>query len=108
MLARPRHIRARFRSHALLLLLLTAGVHTAQAQADQQSAVPEPEPDPIRVSVITFGRGGAVHQYFGHNAIVVEGPGVPESSVFNYGMFSFGPDMLPQFLRGRLKFWLGV
>jgi len=67
-----------------------------------------PADDDIKVSVVTFGPGDAVHQYFGHNAIVVEGARVPEPTVFNYGMFSFGPDMLPQFLTGRLKFWLGL
>jgi hypothetical protein len=28
--------------------------------------------------------------------------------VVNYGMFNFGPDMIPQFLRGRLTFWVGT
>ena len=64
--------------------------------------------DAPRVSVVTFGVGDAVHQYFGHNALVIEGATVPEPTVFNYGMFTFGPDMLPQFLKGRLKFWLGL
>jgi hypothetical protein len=61
-----------------------------------------------RVSVVTFGVGDAVHQYFGHNALLVEGATLPEPTVFNYGMFTFGPDMLPQFLKGRLKFWVGT
>jgi hypothetical protein len=60
------------------------------------------------VSVVTFGVGDAVHQYFGHNALVVQGATLPQPTVFNYGMFTFGPDMLPQFLKGRLKFWLGL
>lgn len=67
-----------------------------------------PDPDNLSVSVVTFGRGDAIHQYFGHNAIVIEGDAVPEPTVFNYGMFNFGPDMLPQFLQGRLRFWLGL
>lgn len=62
----------------------------------------------MRVSVVTFGPGDAVHQYFGHNALVIEGVEMPQPTVFNYGMFTFGPDMLSQFLRGRLKFWLGL
>jgi Domain of unknown function (DUF4105) len=64
--------------------------------------------DAPRVSVVTFGVGDAVHQYFGHNALLIEHATLPEPTVFNYGMFTFGPDMLPQFLKGRLKFWLGT
>ncbi|HET8935163.1 MAG TPA: DUF4105 domain-containing protein [Polyangiales bacterium] len=93
----------------------TGGPARAHAQADpaesMQSRDPAdrpPAPPPIRVSVVTFGTGNAVHQYFGHNALVIEGADVPEPTVFNYGMFTFGPDMLSQFLHGRLKFWLGL
>ncbi|HTU63462.1 MAG TPA: hypothetical protein VMF89_33600, partial [Polyangiales bacterium] len=39
--------------------------------------------DAPRVSVVTFGVGDAVHQYFGHNALVIEGATVPEPTVFN-------------------------
>ena len=66
-------------------------------------------PDKLtQLSVVTFGRGDQVHQYFGHNAFVVSGPGLAAPLVVNYGMFSFGPDMIPQFLRGRLRFWVGT
>ena len=61
-----------------------------------------------QLSVVTFGRGRHVHEYFGHNAFVVSGPGLAAPLVVNYGMFSFGPDMIPQFLRGRLRFWVGT
>lgn len=86
-------------------LALTSWVRPAQAQAQAQDDAEAV--DDITVGVITFGRGDAIHQYFGHNALVIGGAGVPQPTVFNYGMFSFGPDLLPQFLRGRLKFWLG-
>ena len=97
----------------VLSLAATAGPLRAQRLDPPQSRDPadvlrqEAEEAP-RVSVVTFGVGDAVHQYFGHNALVVEGPTLPEPTVFNYGMFTFGPDMLPQFLKGRLKFWLGL
>jgi hypothetical protein len=63
--------------------------------------------DDVSVGVITFGRGDHVHQYFGHNALVVTGI-APEPVVFNYGMFSFGSGVVSQFLMGRLRFWLGT
>lgn len=66
-------------------------------------------PDTLtQLSVVTFGRGARLHEYFGHDAFVVSGPGLSSPLVVNYGMFSFGPDMLPQFLRGRLRFWVGT
>ena len=97
------------------VLSLGATAHPARAQLldPPQSQDPadlrrqEAENAP-RVSVVTFGVGDAIHQYFGHNALVIEGATLPEPTVFNYGMFTFGPDMLPQFLKGRLKFWLGL
>lgn len=98
---------------ALLSLALTATSARAQLRDPPQSRDPadlrrqEAEPA-LRVSVVTFGVGDAVHQYFGHNALVVEGATLPEPTVFNYGMFTFGPDMLSQFLKGRLTFWLGL
>jgi hypothetical protein len=85
-----------------LTLLSTAWIGPAKLTAQ---ALPPPER--ARLSVITFGRGDQVHQYFGHNALLVESPDLPEPSVINYGMFSFGPGMIPKFLKGRLEFWVG-
>jgi hypothetical protein len=105
----------RFQNQCWLLLLaqlLLPAASGAQALPDPRysSVTPDllPPVEQIRVSVVTFGPGDAVHQYFGHNALVIQGADdIPGPTVFNYGMFTFGPDMLPQFLRGRLKFWLG-
>jgi hypothetical protein len=64
--------------------------------------------DTLTIEVVTFGRGDQVNSYFGHNAFVVRGPQLTAPLVFNYGMFTFDPDMIPRFLRGRLTFWVGV
>jgi Domain of unknown function (DUF4105) len=64
--------------------------------------------DATQLSVVTFGRGDRVNQYFGHNAFIVSGPHLAAPLVINYGMFSFGPGMIAHFLRGRLHFWVGV
>src|SRR5262245_46416684 len=98
---------------------LSAGLVASASQAQAPAAVsggPVPELPPVhalpdkltQLSVVTFGRGSQVHQYFGHNAFVISGPGLAAPLVVNYGMFSFGPDMIPQFLRGRLRFWVGT
>lgn len=100
-------------SAAGVWLLLTLALGAAPTRAQLQSHDPadlheEAERSAPRVSVVTIGVGDAVHQYFGHNALVVEGATLPKPTVFNYGMFAFGPDMLAQFLKGRLTFWLGL
>ncbi|MET0388971.1 MAG: DUF4105 domain-containing protein [Polyangiales bacterium] len=89
---------------ALLWWLLLAGLWPAARSAAQ----PLPAGDKLSISVVTFGRGDRVHQYFGHNAIVVAGAGVTRPTVFNYGMFTFGDGMVRQFLTGRLQFWVGA
>lgn len=88
-------------------MILERSVYLLLALACACPAAAQAEPD-LRISVVTFGRGDAIHQYFGHNAFVVDATGLPEVTVVNYGMFSFGPDMIPQFLRGRLRFWVGA
>jgi hypothetical protein len=59
----------------------------------------------LRVSVLTMGPGDHPFFKFGHNALLVEGPGL--ATVYNWGTFQFdSPALIPKFLRGRLKYWL--
>ncbi len=60
------------------------------------------------VELVTFGPGEAIHQVFGHSALLVRDERLRRERLYNYGMFSFGPAMLPSFLRGRLTFWVGA
>jgi hypothetical protein len=83
---------------SVCVIVLSSGAARAQEQ---------PSAEQMKISVITFGRGDNVHQYFGHNAFVVSSPEMPPA-VFNYGMFTFGPDMVANFLKGRLRFWMGA
>jgi len=59
----------------------------------------------LRISLVTFGPGDAVHQYFGHNALWVQDDRREQGVLYNFGMFGFGPDMLAQYLQGQLMFW---
>jgi hypothetical protein len=59
----------------------------------------------LQVSLVTFGRGDGVDEYFGHNALMVEDKQQGIAALYNFGMFSFGPDMLPKYLQGQLLFW---
>lgn len=61
----------------------------------------------LHVYLLTFGVGDDIASWFGHTALMVRDDRLREERVYNYGMFNFGPDMLPKFLMGRLEFWVG-
>jgi hypothetical protein len=78
----------------------------APAHAEERSIWADTRRDEdLTVSLVTFGVGGEIHQYFGHNALLVEDHEREIAALYNFGMFSFGPDMLPKYLRGQLEFW---
>ena len=61
------------------------------------------------VEVLTFGPGGHPFTRFGHNAIRIVDRQAHQDLVYNFGTFSIGgPDLIPDFLRGRLRYWLSV
>ena len=86
-------------------LWLTTFVWTGAARAQSTSPWAESRDIDLEIRLVTFGPGDAVHQYFGHNALEVRDSRIPLSILYNFGMFSFGPQMLPKYLQGRLEFW---
>jgi hypothetical protein len=60
----------------------------------------------LRVSLVTCGPGEEVWETFGHTAIRVVDSMTGADMVFNYGTFEFGDDFLPQFVRGKLLYYL--
>lgn len=64
--------------------------------------------DDLDISLVTFGEGAEIHQYFGHNALLVEDRARGIGALYNFGMFGFGPDMLPKYLQGQLEFWVAA
>ncbi len=83
---------------------LAAVCRPAEAQLRSPWALTHRDED-LRVSLVTFGRGDEIHQYFGHNALLVEDTEREVGALYNFGMFSFGPEMLPKYLQGQLEFW---
>lgn len=57
---------------------------------------------------MTYGPGDEVHQLFGHTGIEVYDPETKRRHVFDFGIFNFSPNMLQQFVMGRLWFSSGV
>jgi len=60
----------------------------------------------LEIYLVTFGPGDEIISWFGHTALVVEDKRLRQQRLYNYGMFGFGPDMLPKFAMGRLEFWV--
>lgn len=65
------------------------------------------------ISLVTFGPGEELYERFGHNALRIQDSTLrpPYDDVsFNYGIFSFGEnvltDFLPGFVQGTLRYWV--
>ena len=75
-------------------------------------ASPEPlawsgsRPEDLVIKLVTFGPGDDIYNYFGHNGIIVQDAESGEARLYNFGMFHFGMDMLPNYMKGRLTFWV--
>ena len=65
------------------------------------------QPQDLTIKLVTFGPGDDVFNYFGHNAMIVEDRAQGVARLYNFGMFHFGPDMLPNYMKGKLTFWVG-
>lgn len=98
----------------LLAILALARPFVAQAEGSvtgeraARDVWSDSRPEDLSVQLVTFGEGDAIHQYFGHNAMVVRDREREVEAMYNFGMFGFGPDMLPKYLQGRLDFWAAV
>jgi hypothetical protein len=97
----------------LVVALLCTISSSARAQASQgTSADPEPgvwsdsRPEDLLIKLVTFGPGDDVFNYFGHNAMIVEDRAERMARLYNFGMFHFGMDMLPNYMKGKLTFWV--
>src|SRR4051812_41583072 len=85
-----------------------AGVGREGAEADApENLWEESRPDDLLIKLVTFGPGDDVFNYFGHNAMIVEDTSQHLARLYNFGMFHFGVDMLPNYLKGKLTFWVG-
>ena len=93
-------------SCVLTLLMALAWVLPAQA-SEPPWATGQSRGEDLDIELLTFGVGADIPSWFGHTALAVRDRRYGLERVYNYGMFSFGPDMLPKFLMGRLEFWVG-
>lgn len=85
----------------LMFVLLISSIAFAQTRAD----------DPLRAYLITMGPGEELFERFGHNAIWIHEPqATPEyrDLAFHYGLFDFGGDFYSRFVRGEMRYSMGV
>jgi len=100
--------RARIVLVAAIALMLPAPLG---AQPAGRSAAPwnlTRRDEDLALRLVTIGPGDAIHEYWGHNALWVEDSRRGASVLYNFGMFDFGGDMLPKYLRGQLEFWVAA
>jgi hypothetical protein len=65
--------------------------------------------DKTKISILTCSPGLELYSLFGHSAIRVQDSDQKMDIVFNYGIFDFNtPNFYPKFIRGKLKYNLGI
>jgi len=91
---------------ALAGLLLVCGLGASSASAQDGLAWSDSRPEDLVIKLVTFGPGSDIYNYFGHNGIIVEDSAQHLARLYNFGMFSFGMEMLPNYMKGKLTFWV--
>jgi hypothetical protein len=104
---------ARLRFALFVASLFASGLATGSVSArpDARGAQGGPawsdsRPEDLTIKLVTFGPGSDIYNYFGHNAFIVEDSAQHRARLYNFGMFSFGVDMLPNYMKGKLTFWV--
>lgn len=92
---------------SFLMFLALSVSASALAKAPPWAEGGPSQGEDLKIFLVTFGHGDDIPSWFGHTALLVRDDRLNKQRVYNYGMFSFGPDMLPKFLMGRLEFWVG-
>jgi hypothetical protein len=103
---RPRRPRTTF---AFLLAGVVALVGVTLTSGRPAGAAEPAAGDPLSVYLLTFGPGDHPFFKFGHNALWIRDRAAGSDRVYNFGTFKFdSPALIPEFLRGRLTYWLSV
>jgi hypothetical protein len=88
---------------ALGLALLPA-LGLAQVSTRAPWGVGESRGEDLQVSLITFGPGAALYEWWGHGAIAIEDTRLQQARLYNFGMFDF--EKFASFALGRLEFYV--
>jgi hypothetical protein len=77
------------------------------AWARVSAPTPGPSTAGLEIWLVTVSPGDDIASRFGHTVLWVRNRGSGRERIYSYGLFDFGPKMLPQFLTGRLWFRAG-
>ncbi len=88
----------------VLCCWLAQGASAQQQFPDRQQEVGSH----LSLALVTVGPGDDIQNYFGHNALMLTNRRLQVSWVVNYGTFAFDRRMLPEFIQGRLRFWVSI
>ncbi len=90
------------------LLLLLLGPLALGAQEDIPEIGSEPG-ESLRVFLMTMGRGDAIWERFGHNAIWIQDEATGQGAAYNWGIFDFGQvDFVPRLIRGTMLYHMAA
>lgn len=87
----------------LTALTLAAAISTGQLPPWMTG---QSQPQDLAVSLVTFGPGDTLTEWWGHTALVVEDKRLNHARLYNFGMFSFSEGFVHRFVQGRLEFWV--
>lgn len=95
----PSHLRA---------LLLSAFCFLVFAPFSSASSFDDPN---LQTTLITMGPGEEIWEQFAHNAIWIHDPDAQpkyRDAAFNYGIFQFGGDFIPRFIKGSMRYMVAA
>jgi hypothetical protein len=61
----------------------------------------------LAVTLVTFGPGDDLTEWFGHSALIVEDTKLHVARIYNYGEFDFDATTIPRYVLGELTFHVG-
>jgi hypothetical protein len=109
----PSSDRPRSRALAFVMVCVCAvswaapSVTSAQPKDESEvSPWAHSRPEDLTIKLVTFGPGDDIFNYFGHNGMIVSDSAQQIAALYNFGMFHFGLAMLPNYMKGKLTFWV--
>lgn len=67
-----------------------------------------PAGEELQVLLLTAGPGPAIWEHYGHNAIVIVEPARGVQIAYHYGLFEFDEGFFGKYLRGEMRYSMGV
>jgi hypothetical protein len=94
-----------------ILLLVVTVVNLLVAKSLFASSAPPWEtgksnPADLQFELYTFGVGESLEEWWGHIGLRVVDQRLNRDTMYNWGMFAFDENLIKNFIRGKLRFWV--